>query len=232
LQTELAALQKSVTEATDLRNAEKATNAETVTDAKAAQAAVEAGTAVLKEYYAKALKATAFVQVPNMGSDEWDALANPAFEGTIDKGHKEGMQTFGQTYNGNQDGAAGVMALLEVILSDFATLEADTMSSEAASQQAFEDFMTESKKTKAVKNEQVEMSTADKIKAEAKLVEDTADMKATQDQLLAAERYYEKLVPQCIDQGMTFEERTAAREEEIKSLKEALSILSSQGSVA
>jgi len=92
--------------------------------------------------------------------------------------------------------------------------------------------MTESKKTKATKNRQVEMNAADKSKAEANVVSDTADMKATQDQLLAADRYYEKLVPQCIDQGMTFEERTAARQAEITSLKEALTILSSQGSVA
>jgi len=124
------------------------------------------------------------------------------------------------------------MALLEVVLSDFATLEADTLSSEASAQKGFEDFMTESKKTKATKNRQVEMNAADKSKAEANVVSDTADMKATQDQLLAADRYYEKLVPQCIDQGMTFEERTAARQAEITSLKEALTILSSQGSVA
>jgi len=50
-------------------------------------------------------------------------------------------------------------------------------------------------------------------------------MKGTQDELLAADRYYEKLVPQCIDQGQTFEERTAARESEIASLKQALEIL-------
>ena len=31
---------------------------------------------------------------------------------------------------------------------------------------------------------------------------------ATQDELIAAEAYYERLVPQCIDKGMTFDERT------------------------
>jgi len=232
LSSELAELDKAVGEATDLRNSEKATNAATVKDAKQAQAAVKAATAVLKEFYANALTATALVQVPNMGSDEWDSLANPAFEGTIDKGHKAGMQTFGETYAGNQEGAGGVMALLEVILSDFATLEADTESAEAESQSAYEQFKTEAKKTKATKDKKVDMNTADKNKAEAKVVSDTQDMKATQDQLLSADRYYEKLVPQCIDQGMTFEERTAARQAEIMSLKEALKILGSNGSVA
>jgi len=99
---ELAELQKAISEATEMRSAEKATNAETVKDAKQAQAAVQAATAVLNEYYSKALTSTALLQTPTMGSDEWDSLANPAFKGTIDKGHKEGMQTFGETYSGNQ----------------------------------------------------------------------------------------------------------------------------------
>merc|ERR1719506_2618241 len=115
--------------------------------------------------------------------------------------------------------------MLEVIMSDFVNLEADTKAAEAKSQQTYEDFMTESKKNKAVKLKKIDMDEADKAAAEVKLQEDTKDLKGTQDELLAADRYYEKLVPQCIDQGQTFEERTAARESEIASLKEALQIL-------
>merc|ERR1719152_904993 len=119
--------------------------------------------------------------------------------------------------------------MLEVILSDFATLGAETEAAEAASQKAYEDFMTDSERSKAVKSKNIEMFTADKQAAESKLQSDTKDIKATQDELLAADRYYEKLVPQCIDKGMTFEERVKARESEIQSLKEALKILSSEG---
>merc|ERR1719277_914821 len=209
---------------------------------KNAQKAVVAATAVLKEFYAKASTATAFVQLKSvssprqwglkqgvkMGSEEWNALANPNFEGTVDKGHKEGMQTFGEVEAGKQDEAQyGVLGLLEIIMSDFANLEADTSAAEAASAEAYERFMVESKKNKAVKTKSIDMNTADKAAAESKLTTDTADLKSTQDELLAAERYYDKLVPQCIDQGMTFEERTAARAAEIASLKEALKILES-----
>merc|ERR1719350_1259714 len=49
-------------EATELRAKEKATNAVTVKDAQAAQAAVAAAIAVLKDYYAKASTATALLQ--------------------------------------------------------------------------------------------------------------------------------------------------------------------------
>merc|ERR1712070_449579 len=115
--------------------------------------------------------------------------------------------------------------MMEVIASDFATLEADTKAAEATAQSSYEEFMAESKKDKAVKNRKIEMSKVDKVSAEDKLRDDTADMKFTQDKLLAAERYYAKLEPQCIDKGQTFDERTASRQSEIQSLKEALRIL-------
>merc|ERR1711953_1530261 len=224
----------------ELRKKEKATNKVTVEDAKAAQKAVAAATAVLKDFYEKAATATALVQAktPNprqwglktgvkMGTDEWNALANPNFKGKVDTGHKEDMQTFGDSYEGQQDEAQyGILALLEVVASDFANLEADTTATEEASQKAYEDFMAESKKNKSVKEKKIEMNTADKAAAETKLQEDIADLKSTQDELLAAERYYKKLVPQCIDQGMTWDERVKARESEVASLKQALQILS------
>jgi len=242
LMQEVEDLTKSMGEATELRESEKETNKVTVKDAQAAQKAVAAATAVLKDFYEKAATATALVQAktPNprqwglktgvkMGTDEWNALADPNFKGKVDTGHKEEMQTFGETYEGQQDEAQyGILALLEVIQSDFANLEADTSAAEAANQKAYEEFMTESKKNKSVKAKKIEMNTSDKATAEATLQEDIADLKSTQDELLAAERYYKKLVPQCIDQGMTWDERVKARESEIASLKQALEILSQE----
>merc|ERR1719188_2039297 len=246
LSKEVKDLIEAMNEATQLRKDEKAKNEETVADAKAAQKVVAAATAVLKDFYEKAGTATGFLQLGSatgkapsprqwglkmgvkMGSEEWNALANPNFDGTVDTGHKEGMQTFGEVEEGQQDEAQyGVLGLLEVIMSDFAKLEADTNAAEAAAQEAYDRFMVESKKNKATKDRKIEMNNADRTEAEAKLQEDTADLKATQDELLAAERYYKKLVPQCIDQGMTWEERVAARQAEIDSLKEALKILNS-----
>merc|ERR1719389_856956 len=238
-----------MTEASELRSAENAKNMATVKDAKAAAGAVARATAVLKDFYAKAGQATGFLQTDaekkpagavllgsgsrgiKMGSDEWQALANPNFKGTVDKGHKAGMQTFGKKFTGQQDSASGVLAMLEVIASDFENLISDTEAAESQGKTGFDDFMTESKKTVKMKNKKIELDTSDKTDAEAKMREDVADLKNTQDELLAAERYYDKLVPQCIDKGMTYEERVAAREAEIASLKEALEILSSQGSI-
>lgn len=230
LSKDMANLRASMSEATETRVAEKAENEATVKDAEAASAAVATATVVLKDFYGKATGATAFLQgqaqgVP-MGSEEWKALGDPDLEGTVDKGHKTGMQTFGATYTGQQTAVGGVLALLEVIASDFALLKADTEGAEAAAQEMYESFMAEAKKNLAVKEKKVQMNKADQTEAEAKLQMDTKDLKSTQDQLLAAERYWETLEPQCIDQGVSFEERAKARQEEIKSLKEALQILS------
>lgn len=93
----------------------------------------------------------------------------------------------------------------------------------------YDDFMIDANKNKAVKTRNIEMFTSDKVAAESKLQSDTKDIKATQDQLLAADRYYEKLKPQCIDAGVSYEDRVKARESEIASLKEALAILSGEG---
>merc|ERR1719262_1061086 len=124
---------------------------------------------------------------PKMGSEEWNALANPNYEGTVDKGHKAGMQTFGETYSGQQDEAGGVLAMLDVIMSDFANLESETMANEAQAEKAYTDFMNDATKNKAVKTRNIEMFTADKVAAESKLQSDTKDIKATQDELLAAD---------------------------------------------
>merc|ERR1740117_796833 len=234
LTKQVSQLDADMAEAAAQRKAEKEKNAQTVEEAVLAQEKVQQATAVLKDFYAKAASATGFVQTATtaegvkMGSEQWNSLANPAFSGEVDLGHKKGMQTFGKKNTGQQDAAGGVMALLEVILSDFANLEADTSAAEDQAQRAFEDFNTVSNKDKAVAEKQIEMDSADKTSAEARLQEDTADWKATQDELLAAERYYDKLVPQCFDPGQSFEERTAAREAEIESLKEALTILGSE----
>merc|ERR1712193_65462 len=78
------------------------------------------------------------------------------------------------------------MALLEVALSDFANLEADTKASEAEAVKSYEALMVETKKSKAVKSKKIEMDQADRAAAESKLQEDIAELKSTQDELIAA----------------------------------------------
>jgi hypothetical protein len=53
-------------------------------------------------------------------------------------------------------------------------------------------------------------------------------LEGTQKELDAALAYYDKLKPDCIDSGVSYEERVARRQEEIESLQEALKILNGE----
>merc|ERR1740122_225074 len=107
----IAELDKAMAEATDLRQAEKAKNEETVADSQAAQTAVAQALTVLKEFYSKAGDATALLQQ-----------------------QPEAPEIFDSPYKGMQSENGGVVGMLEVIESDFARLEADTKAAEAAAQ--------------------------------------------------------------------------------------------------
>jgi len=239
LSKEVSELASSMEEASQLRADEKAKNAATVEDAKKALSAVDAATAVLKDFYAKAGTATALLQVSapglaygdhgtiKMGSSEWTALADGDDSDGVagDEGHREGEQTFGKAYKGDSEAGGSVLAMLDVIRSDFARLEAETSSSEEEAANEHATFITESEKSSAVKSKEIDMLNADKTKAEAERASMTRDLKDNQDQMLAAERVYAGLKPTCVDTGLSYEDRAKAREEEIQSLQEALGIL-------
>ena len=73
-------------------------------------------------------------------------------------------------------------------------------------EERYKDMMVETKRSKAVKSRKIEMDQADKASAGSKLQDDIGELKSTQDEFIAADKYHEKLVPQFIDQGMTWEE--------------------------
>jgi len=188
---------------TEERSGAKATNKQTVKDAQGAQAAVEAATAVLKDFYAKSASATAFAQGPA----------------------EDAPETFDKPYKGALPEGGSIVDFLEVILSDFQRLEAETAAAEAEQEDAFKTFMFESKKDKALKEGEMKLKSQTKTDKESALAQATTDLKTTQEELNEALAYYEKLRPTCVDSGITYEERVKRREEEIVSLQEALKIL-------
>jgi len=196
-------LDAAMAKETEERTAAKAKNAETVKDAKAAQVAVEEAMAVLKDFYAKSAEATAFAQQPAADAPE----------------------TFEKPYKGLLAEGGNVVDFLEVILTDFARLESDTASAEAAEDEEYKTFMFESKKDKALKENEIKLKSGTKTDKESALQQAQADLKVTKEQLDKALEYYEKLKPTCVDSGITYEERVKRREEEIVSLQEALKIL-------
>jgi len=212
--TELAAqireLDQAMIDATKARSASKATNQKTMKEAKGAINAVTQAIAVLKDFYAKGAEATAFVQA-DLQAPKDDA---PAFA-------SGGTSSF----KGNQAEGGGVIGMLEVILSDFTRLDAETNAGEDQDLQTYKDFMFESAKDRALKAGAMANNEAKKTEKESALHQSKSDLKTTQEALNKAVKYYEKLRPDCVDSGISYSERVKKREEEITSLQEALKIL-------
>jgi len=205
LSSELSELNTAMKSATELRQKEKSKNVITIKDAKEAQSAVAQALTVLKEFYAKAGEATALVQT---------------------KSHAGQPEVFGdEAYTGMGGENGGVMAMLEVIETDFARLEARTASAEEAAQKEFEDFMEDSKIDKVTKDKAIEHKNGKKASKSQELTSLEADLQGTHKELDAANEYFEKLKPDCLDASASFAERKAQREAEIKDLEEAMTML-------
>jgi cell division septum initiation protein DivIVA len=198
-------LDAAIAEATEIRQVEKAKNADTIKDAGDAQLAVAQALVVLKEFYAKAAESTALVQ----------------------KVRKQ-PEIFDTPYQGMSSSSGGVIGMLEVIESDFARLEADTDAAEAAAQSQYDRFMTDSQVDKAEKQKSNEHKSAKRQDEEQSLQQKKADLDGTQKELDAALSYYDKLKPSCVDAGTSYEDRVQRRKEEIESLQEALKILNGE----
>merc|ERR1719379_2791949 len=118
LSAAIAELKRKQEEATTLREEEKAKNLVVIKDAQDGQKAVEMAIKVLKDFYEGAGGA-AFVQDAN--GDMRQEMKEP--------------------YKPSADG--GIMGMLEVILSDFARLEAETQAAEDMAQSEYEKFMAD-----------------------------------------------------------------------------------------
>lgn len=201
----VAQLDSDMSKATSLRQDEKEKNEQTIKDAMEAQTAVAQAMTVLKEFYAKAGDATAFVQQ-----------------------QPEAPEIFDAPYKGMQSENGGIVGMLEVIESDFARLEADTKASEASALKEYDSFMTDSKVDKSAKTTDIEHKEAKKQDQSQELTVKENDLDGTQKELDAALAYYDKLKPSCVDAGVSYEDRVARRKEEIESLQNALKILNGE----
>merc|ERR1740138_1591761 len=140
-------LDAAMAKETEERSADKAANTETIKEAKAAQVAVEEAMAVLKDFYAKSAQATAFSQQPA----------------------EDAPETFDKPYKGLLAEGGSVVDFLEVILTDFTRLESETAASEAEEEDEYKTFMFESKKDKALKENEIKLKSGTKTDKESAL---------------------------------------------------------------
>eukprot|EP00933_Yihiella_yeosuensis_P044823 TRINITY_DN40095_c0_g1_i1.p1 TRINITY_DN40095_c0_g1~~TRINITY_DN40095_c0_g1_i1.p1 ORF type:complete len:692 (+),score=234.79 TRINITY_DN40095_c0_g1_i1:96-2171(+) len=208
LNGEISKLQKAMKDATQLRNEEKNKNEVTIRDSKEASVALDKALEVLRAFYDKAGEADAFIQT-----------------GAKVK-HSQKPEIFDRAYKGMGGENGGVVGMLEVLLSDFERLVAQTEASETAALTEYSDFMEDSKvdvsKKRATVTHQEKLNTEQSNALQMR----KSDLDGTQKELAAANKVYEEIKDKCLNSAADFEKEVQRREESIQALKEALEMLS------
>jgi hypothetical protein len=210
----IADLDAAMSQSTQVRQEERATNEATIRDSSDAQTAVAQATVVLRQFYVGAGEAVALAQREGQNQRGSRRQAQPAI--------------FDSPYQGMQAQSGGVVGLLEVIQSDFARLQTETEGAESTAQSTYDQFMTDSQVDKAQKERDIQHKQAQQQNEEQALTNTRADLQGTQKELDASMEYYDKLKPSCVDAGVDYDDRVARRKEEIESLQEALRILNGE----
>eukprot|EP00933_Yihiella_yeosuensis_P056292 TRINITY_DN553_c0_g1_i3.p1 TRINITY_DN553_c0_g1~~TRINITY_DN553_c0_g1_i3.p1 ORF type:complete len:687 (+),score=257.59 TRINITY_DN553_c0_g1_i3:77-2137(+) len=192
---ELTALIKQQADMDENRKEEKEVFAKTHKDLSDGLDGVRMALQVLKEYY----------QGTSQGDASLLQMDPPSFGHSADEG-----------------ASTGIIGMLEVCESDFSR---DLVAAETEEDSAQEEYTKLTDQNKVTK---IEKENEQKFKAETSaaitqaIQEKISDKEAVAEELAAVVKYSKSLEEQCLEGGLTYEERVAAREAEIQGLKDAL----------
>merc|ERR1712100_841967 len=167
---------------------------------------VQKALGVLKAYY----QGAAFVQ----GSSNFDAFM---------------QQPAAPEKHSKASGAGGsIIDILEVCLSDFTKNLAAEETEEADAIDVYEKTTQENKLSTTMKSQDSKYKTKEHKGLDKSISDLSGDRDTTSTELSAVLEYMGKIKQRCIAKPMSYEERKARREAEIKGLKEALTILENE----
>jgi len=214
----IAEIDASVEEQTAIRAEDKAENMATIKDAEEAQTAVSEAIAVLEEFY----KSSGAIEKEAWEFSQMKAKVRRVQQAPGETEPMPEMET--QPYTGTE-GGTGVIGMLQEIATDFATMETEARADETTQQDEYDEEMTALKTEKAGKESDSNQKTARMERMKEKLVGKQDDFKHNQKELDATNQYWADLQHACVDGDSTYEDRKAARTQEIEALKEAQGIL-------
>jgi hypothetical protein len=203
LTTEIADLNDALTKETKMRADEKAENMDTLDKAKAGLAATKDAYDVLQAFYKKGAKGK--VSLIQASPVDADSPASPS-----------------GAYKGGQQKAGGILAMLDVIISDFERTIKVTTKAEKASHREFVEFERTSKTSIASKETGKSQAESDLKSTDSKIAESMDDLEKHQEMLDDVLKELEDLKPACVDTGMSYADRVQKRKDEIDALKKAL----------
>jgi hypothetical protein len=211
-QEKIAEIVAFMNEATDIRKEGKQENKVAIKDAQDAQTAVANAIAVLTEFYKSS---------GEIAKEPWEFIQRG-----VDL--PDSPDTWDSSYTGVSDPKSqpgGIVTVLEKTSEDFAKMEADTRAQEASDQEAFDEDMQENDIEKAKRSKEEEMKTNEKKRLVDKVGSLTKNKKHVSDELEATEQYEKDLQPACVEGDSSYEDRKAARTQEIEALRTAQGIL-------
>jgi predicted nucleic acid-binding Zn-ribbon protein len=215
LATEIAEATDSLSKTTENREAEKAENEETLKTAREGQAAIEEAIGILDKFYKGATKAKV-------------SLLQSSSRGPVDDDFAK-FSKKKDANKGNQAASGGILGMMAVIKSDFERTIKVTTDAEYGAAREFAKFHTATKASISSKETEKGQKEGTHQSTEAEIVDSMQDLESHQKLLDDVLKELEELNGQCIDTGMSYDDRVAKREEEIEALKEALCILDTDG---
>merc|ERR1719313_1389310 len=204
-EAEVAEMQVQIKRASEDREMENKEFQQTVADQRATQQILKKALDRLKVVYG-------FVQTKAKAKQEPGADAPPPPPGF-------------STYKKNE-GAGGVLSMMEGIITDAKIMETEAIKAEQDSQSAYESFVKNTNDSIASAQKAIVNMSEDKAKAEESLTQAEQDLKATMSELEQLVSYAADLHKSCDFTLKNFDIRQEAMSQEIEALGQAKAVLS------
>merc|ERR1719199_1057702 len=211
-----AQLTKYMEEETELRNENHAEIEATIKDSQDAQAAVTQATQVLRDFYKES---------GMIAKEPWDFVQVSSRRG-VDL--PDSPSSWDSSYTGVTDpenGADGVLALLDGVMEKFSAMEADAKVQDETDQKNYEKDMQAKKISLEETKQDTQMKTTKKDSLQEKMEGLQGQLKHTTSEFDAVVQYLKDLQPACGEGDSSYEDRKKARADEITALRKAQTIL-------
>jgi len=234
LEDEISDLDAQHTEMEEARSAEKAENAQTVSDAKAGAAALEDAKKILTDFY----EASKTAEVPALVQD--DPRLDARLEGrktALERSEDTEPDTgFEGAYQGSQSAMTGIVGMLEVILGDFERMDKETSAAEAKAEREWTALSREMQLSLSKKRTALSSTESAIDDADGDLVDSKGQYQSLQGLLDGAVKSLDELHASCKAGGagdgsdqsastLSAGDREEKRAQEVAALKDALCIL-------
>lgn len=215
LQSELANIAKEQAELNAIRQEAHSHYVEAKSDLEKGLNGVRQALSVLREYYANAADNAALVQESGEAEEAEDAEFNNLME----------QPAAPQRHSKSSGPGSGIIALLEMIESDFATNLAKIDLEESDAQASYEKVTQGNQVMTATKTKDATYRMQSSKAIDKSISEIASDRETLTSELAAVQEYDGKLRERCVGKPESFQEKKARRQAEITGLEDALEFL-------